>query len=62
MVDTKAKPGRKPLPEENRTIGRMVSLTNAEWAEIDKRAEEKGVSRSEVIRRLVRIWMDGMKP
>lgn len=62
MEDAKAKPGRKPLPEENRTVGRMVSLTNSEWAEIDKRADEKGISRSEVIRRLVRIWMDGIRP
>lgn len=53
------KPGRRPMPEEMRTVGKQISLSGPEWAEIEKRAEEKGISRSEVIRRLVRIWMDG---
>lgn len=50
-MTTRAKPGPAPTVEEG--LCRSVFLPRKQWAVIDAKAREKGLTRSEYVRRLV---------
>lgn len=58
-MEGKGKPGRKAGSVKDMRRARTISLPESEWEAIDDRAKRLGISRSELIRRLVRIFLEG---
>lgn len=50
-ADTKAGPGRPPLPPEKKRKTRSIKMSDAEWEEIRRRAARKDISAAEYLRR-----------
>lgn len=50
-ADTKAGPGRPPLPPEEKRKIRTIKMSDAEWEEIRRRAARKDISAAEYLRR-----------